>query len=156
MPMTRAGCLRLREECKHLKEVERPSIVKDIATAREHGDLKENAEYHAAKERQGFIESRIAILDDALARCEIIAPKDVRGPRIAFGAHVTLMNTATDEEITYQLVGPMEADFDKGRISITSPIGKAMLSREVGDEVTVQTPGGKRVYEVLSLAYDDD
>jgi transcription elongation factor GreA len=154
VPMTPAGHKRLKLELDNLKSVERPKIIKDIATAREHGDLKENAEYHAAKERQGFIEGRIALIEDALARAEVIESSRVAGDKIAFGATVKLTNTNTGDEVTYQLVGPMEADIDKGRISISSPIGKAMMGREVGDEVKVQTPNGARVYEVLELSFE--
>jgi len=155
VPMTSAGHKRLKEELEHLKSVERPKVIREIAAAREHGDLRENAEYHAAKERQGFIEGRIALIEDALARAEIIEPSRVAGNKIAFGAHVKLANTATGEEVTYQLVGPMEADIDHGRISVTSPIAKALVGKEVGDEVTVQTPNGTRVYEVLDFFYDE-
>lgn len=153
--MTPAGHKRLKEELEHLKSVERPKVIREIAAAREHGDLRENAEYHAAKERQGFIEGRIALIEDALARAEIIEPSRVAGNKIAFGAHVKLANTATGEEVTYQLVGPMEADIDHGRISVTSPIAKALVGKEVGDEVKVQTPNGTRVYEVLDFFYDE-
>lgn len=153
--MTPAGHKRLKEELEHLKSVERPKVIREIAAAREHGDLRENAEYHAAKERQGFIEGRIALIEDALARAEIIEPSRVASNKIAFGAHVKLANTATGEEVTYQLVGPMEADIDHGRISVTSPIAKALVGKEVGDEVKVQTPNGTRVYEVLDFFYDE-
>jgi transcription elongation factor GreA len=155
VPMTPAGHKRLKEELEHLKSVERPKVIREIAAAREHGDLRENAEYHAAKERQGFIEGRIALIEDALARAEIIEPSRVASNKIAFGAHVKLANTATGEEVTYQLVGPMEADIDHGRISVTSPIAKALVGKEVGDEVKVQTPNGTRVYEVLDFFYDE-
>ncbi len=154
VPMTPAGHKRLKEELDHLRSVERPKVIKEIATAREHGDLKENAEYHAAREKQGFIEGRIALIEDALARAEVIESARVAGDQVAFGATVKLSNESTGEEVTYQIVGPMEADVDKGRISIASPIGKALLGREVGDEVRVQTPNGTRVYEVLELAFD--
>jgi transcription elongation factor GreA len=155
VPMTPAGHKRLKEELEQLKSVERPKVIREIATAREHGDLRENAEYHAAKEKQGFIEGRIALIEDALARAEVIEPSRVAGDKIAFGAHIKLSNTATGEEVTYQLVGPMEADIDHGRISVSSPIAKAMVGKEVGDEVKVQTPNGTRVYEVLELSFDE-
>lgn len=155
VPMTPSGHKRLKEELDQLKSVERPKVIKDIATAREHGDLKENAEYHAAKEKQGFIEGRIALIEDALARAEVIEASRVAGDKIAFGATVKLSNSATGDEVTYQLVGPMEADIDHARISISSPIAKAMMGKEVGDEVKVQTPNGTRVYEVLELSFDD-
>lgn len=155
VPMTPSGHKRLKEELDQLRSVERPKVIKDIATAREHGDLKENAEYHAAKEKQGFIEGRIALIEDALARAEVIEASRVAGDKIAFGATVKLSNSATGDEVTYQLVGPMEADIDHARISISSPIAKAMMGKEVGDEVKVQTPNGTRVYEVLELSFDD-
>lgn len=155
VPMTPAGHKRLKEEVEQLKPVERPKVIREIATAREHGDLRENAEYHAAKEKQGFIEGRIALIEDALARAEVIEPSRVAGDKIAFGAHIKLANTTTGEEVTYQLVGPMEADIDHGRISVSSPIAKAMVGKEVGDEVKVQTPNGTRVYEVLELSFDE-
>lgn len=153
VPMTPAGHQRLKAEIKQLKEIERPKIIKEIATAREHGDLSENAEYHAAREKQGMIEARIAIVDDALAGAEVIDPKTLVGDKVAFGAKVKLLN-ANNDEIEYQVVGPMEADVDQGRISIASPIGKALLGKEVGDEVRVQTPGGVRVLEVLSITFE--
>lgn len=155
VPMTPAGHKRLKEELDQLKSVERPKVIREIATAREHGDLRENAEYHAAKEKQGFIEGRIALIEDALARAEVIEPERVAGEKIAFGAFVKLSNTTTSEEVSYQLVGPMEADIDHGRISVSSPIAKAMIGKEVGDEVKVQTPNGMRLYEVLELSFGE-
>lgn len=152
--MTPSGHKRLKEELEQLKTVDRPQVIRDIATAREHGDLRENAEYHAAKEKQGFIEGRIALIEDALARAEIIEPARVAGDKIAFGARVKLSNTKTGDEVSYQIVGPMEADIDHGRISIASPIARAMIGKEVGDEITLQTPNGTRVYEVLELSFD--
>jgi transcription elongation factor GreA len=150
--MTPEGFKRLKAEVKQLKEIERPKIIREIATAREHGDLSENAEYHAAREKQGMIEARIAIVDDALAGAEVIDPKTLAGSKIAFGAFVTVV-TASGDELRYQLVGPMEADIDQGRLSIASPIGRALLGKEVGDEVHVKTPGGVRVLEVLAIEY---
>ena len=152
--MTPAGQARLREELSRLKEVERPKISRDIGVAREHGDLKENAEYHAAKERQGFIEGRIKDLEAALSRAEVIDPKQLSGSRVRFGATVKLSNADTDEEITYQIVGPFEADLAQGTISITAPLARALVGKEEGDEVIVKTPGGpQRTYEILEVAY---
>ncbi len=152
VPMTPEGHARLKAEIKQLKEIERYKIIKEIAVAREHGDLSENAEWHAAREKQGMIEARIAIVDDALAGAEIIDPKSLAGDKVAFGAMVTVAN-ANGVEITYQLVGPMEADADLGRISIASPIGKGLLRKEVGDEVQITTPGGVRVLEVVRIEF---
>lgn len=154
VPMTPEGHKRLKDELEQLKSVERPKVIREIATAREHGDLRENAEYHAAKEKQGFIEGRIALIEDALARAEVIPASRVAGDKIAFGAHVKLSNTSTGDEVKYQLVGPMEADIDHGRISVSSPIGKAMIGKEIGDEIKLVTPNGTRVYEVLDLSFD--
>jgi len=151
--MTPQGATKLREELRHLKEVERPQVSRDIGIARDHGDLSENAEYHAAKERQGFIEARIKDLEDKLARAEIIDPSTLSGSRVSFGATVSLLNVATDEEVTYGIVGADEADLDQGSISITSPLARALIGREAGDEVKVRMPAGERVYEVISVEF---
>jgi len=151
--MTPQGATKLREELRHLKEVERPQVSRDIGIARDHGDLSENAEYHAAKERQGFIEARIKDLEDKLARAEIIDPSTLSGSRVSFGATVSLLNVATDEEVTYRIVGADEADLDQGSISITSPLARALIGREAGDEVKVRMPAGERVYEVISVEF---
>lgn len=151
--MTPQGAAKLREELKYLKEVERPQISRDIGVAREHGDLSENAEYHAAKERQGLIEARIKDLEDKLARAEIIDPSTLSGSRVAFGATVTLLNVSTDEEVTYRIVGPDEADLNQGTISVTSPLARALIGREAGDEIKVRMPAGERVYEVISVEF---
>lgn len=152
--MTPDGEKRLREELRHLKEVERPQVSRDIGTAREHGDLRENAEYHAAKERQGFIEGRIKELESALSRAEIIDPTKLTGPRIRFGATVTLSNVETEDETTYKIVGALEADIKSGSISVSAPMARALIGKEEGDEVEVVTPGGpKRKFEILSVEY---
>jgi transcription elongation factor GreA len=153
IPMTPEGNGRLKEELKNLKEVERPKISREIAVAREHGDLSENAEYHAAKERQGWIEARIKDLEDKLSRAEIIDPAKLSGSKVAFGATVKLSNIETEEETVYRLVGADEANLDQGSISITSPLARALIGREVGDEVKVRMPAGERLYEILEVEY---
>lgn len=158
VPMTPEGQQRLQEELKRLKSVDRPKIIQDIATARDHGDLSENAEYHAAKEKQGFVEGRIKELEDKLGRAEVIDPSKLSGSKIAFGARVRV--TVSDDkgkelepEISYRLVGPDEADIKAGTISCTSPLGRALMGREIGDEVKVQMPAGMRVYEILDFSF---
>ena len=153
VPMTPEGNARLRDELKKLKEVERPKISKEIGVARDHGDLSENAEYHAAKDRQGWIEARIKDLEDKLSRAEIIDPTKLSGSKVAFGARVKLSNIDTEEESVYQLVGADEANLDHGSISITSPLARALIGREVGDEVKVRMPAGERLYEILEVEY---
>ncbi len=154
MPLTSQGAERLREELKRLKKVDRPRIIDAIAEARAHGDLSENAEYHAAREEQGFIEGRIKELDNALGQAQIIDPTTLdTGGRIVFGATVELLNISTDEEVTYQIVGDLESDIEKSRISISSPIARALIGKEEGDEVDVQTPAGVTTYEILSVKY---
>lgn len=153
IPMTPAGQAALRAELKKIKEVDRPENVKEIEAALEHGDLRENAEYHAAKERQGFIEARIKDLEDKLARAEIIDPSTLSGTRVAFGATVTLFNVSTEEEVTYRIVGADEADLKQGTISITSPLARSLIGREEGDEVKVRMPAGERVYEIVSVEF---
>lgn len=150
--MTPGGAEKLKEELARLKE-ERPKISKEIGVAREHGDLSENAEYHAAKERQGMVEARIKDIEDKLARAEVIDHTKLTGSRIRFGATVTLMNLETEEEVTYQIVGADEADLDQGTISVSAPLARSLISREPGDEVTVKLPVGKRVYEVVSVEF---
>ena len=151
--MTAAGFRRLTEELKSLKSVDRPAIIKQIADAREHGDLSENAEYHAARERQSFIEGRIGELEDATKRAEIIDTSKLKGKTVRFGAKVKLADEETGDEITYQLVGEFEADLKKKKISIASPLGKALIGREAGDSVEVQTPNGVRYYEIVSVRF---
>jgi transcription elongation factor GreA len=158
VPMTPNGQARMQEELKRLKSVDRPKNVQDIATARDHGDLSENAEYHAAKERQGFIDGRIKDLEDKLSRAEVIDPSKFTGSRVQFGARVKVSvsddkGKTIEEEVVYQLVGADEADLAKGTIAITSPLGKALVAKESGDEVRVQMPAGVRVYEILDVSY---
>src|ERR1700722_7150836 len=153
VPMTPEGQARPREEIERLREVELPQVVKDIGTAREHGDLSENAEYHAAKERQGMIVARINHIEQSLSRAEIIDPSKLSGSKIQFGARVRLLNVDSDKEETYQIVGPEEADIKIGRISVASPLARGLLGREVGDEVKLQMPAGPRSYEVLEIAF---
>ena len=151
--MTPEGQVRLREEMRRLKEVDLPQVVKDIGTAREHGDLSENAEYHAAKERQGMIVARISYLEQTLSRAEVIDPSKLSGSKVQFGAKVKLANVDTDEEQSFQIVGPDEADLKIGRISIASPLARALLGHEVGEEIRVMMPAGPRTYEILEVAY---
>jgi len=153
VPMTTYGFERLSAELKDLLHVQRPAIIAAIEEARGHGDLKENAEYHAAKEKQGFIEGRIAELDSKLSRAEVIDPTKLKGDKIMLGATVRLVDVDTDKTVTYALVGPDEADLEAGRISTTSPVGRALLGKTMGDEVTVHAPSGKRVYEVETVDY---
>jgi transcription elongation factor GreA len=153
IPMTPEGHEALQEELKNLKTVERPTIVKAIAAAREHGDLSENAEYHAARERQSFVEGRIGELEDTTKRAEIIDTTKLKGKTVRFGAKVKLADEETDEEATYQLVGEFEADIEKRKISIMSPLGKALIGREMGDSVEVTTPNGVRYFEVMSVRF---
>jgi len=152
VPMTPRGAQKLKEELHRLKE-ERPKISKEIGVAREHGDIKENAEYHAAKERQGMVEARIKDIEDKLGRAEVIDPTTLMGAKVKFGATVCLLNIATEEEVTYQIIGAEEANIDEGTISISAPLARAMISREVGDEISVTLPGGKRTYEIVSIEY---
>ncbi|HEX2859436.1 MAG TPA: transcription elongation factor GreA [Alphaproteobacteria bacterium] len=153
VPLTVFGFEKLTAELKNLTGVERPNIIAAISEARGHGDLSENAEYHAAKEKQGFIEGRIAELENKLARAEVFDPRQQKGDRIVLGATVKLADVDTDKEITYILVGPDEADSDKNLISTTSPVGRALLGKTAGDEVTVQTPGGKRGFEIVAVEF---
>ena len=152
-PITPEGALKLREELNNLRSVERPRVIQMIATAREHGDLSENAEYHAARERQSFVEGRVKEIEDKLARAEVIDPSKLSGDRVAFGARVKLQNTQTDEEVTYRIVGADEADLNQGTISITSPLARSLLGKEAGDEVKMRMPGGERLYEILEVTF---
>ncbi len=151
--MTLEGFTNLETELKRLKTVERPEIIKAIATAREHGDLSENAEYHAARERQGFVEGRVGDIEDMVRRAEVIDVSKLSGKIIKFGATVKLADENTDEENTYQLVGEHEADISAGRLSITSPLSRALIGKTVGDSVEVMSPGGTRSYEILTVRY---
>jgi transcription elongation factor GreA len=153
VPMTPEGQARLREEMKRLKEVDLPQVVRDIGTAREHGDLSENAEYHAAKERQGMIVARITHLEQSLSRAEVIDPSKLSGSKVQFGAKVQVANVDSGEEQTFQIVGPEEVDLKLGRISVASPLARGLLGREVGDEVKLQMPAGPRTYEILRITY---
>lgn len=155
-PMTAAGAERLKEELKDLKTVQRPRIVQAIAEAREHGDLKENAEYHAAREQQSFCEGRIQELEGTLSNAEIIDIKAVganAGSRIVFGATVKLYDVNDDKEVSYQIVGDLEADIKQNRIAVSSPIARALIGKNEGDEVEVNAPGGVREYEIVSVKY---
>lgn len=151
--MTPQGFAALKDELTRLK-AERPKISQEIGVAREHGDLRENAEYHAAKEKQGMNEARIAELEDKLSRAEVIDPSQLGGDRVKFGARVQLEEIDSGKEVVYRIVGPDEADLAKGSISVTSPVAKALINREVGDEVRVQVPGGVRKYEIVSISWD--
>ena len=152
--MTVQGAEQLRQELDKLKKVERPRIIAAIAEARAHGDLSENAEYHAAKEQQSFIEGRIAEVEAKLSSAQIIDPTTVNAEgRVVFGATVNLLDVDADSEVTYQIVGDDEADIEKGKISISSPIARALISKEEGDEVVVKVPDGERNYEILEVRY---
>lgn len=152
VPMTPKGAAKVREELARLK-AERPKISRDIGTARDHGDISENAEYHAAKERQGMVEAQIKDLEDKLSRCEVIDPARLSGTRIRFGATVSLSNVDTDEKATYQIVGADEANIDEGTISVSAPLARALIGKEAGDEVTINLPAGKRTYEVVEVLF---
>ncbi len=153
-PLTTGGAQRLRDELQKLKTVDRPRIINAIAEARAHGDLRENAEYHAAQEEQGFAEGRIAAIEQCLGSAELI---DVRrlnvSGRVVFGATLALYEVSTEKEVTYQIVGEMEADIGKGLVSITSPIARALIGKSEGDQITVDAPGGAREYEIISIEY---
>ena len=152
-PMTPEGHEALSQELKQLTTVERPRISKEIGVARDHGDLKENAEYHAAKERQGHIEARIAHLEGMLSRAEVIDTRQLTGARVKFGAYVTLEDAETGEMKRYRIVGAEEADVTKGMISVTSPVSRALINHEVGDEVKVHAPGGSRTFEITDVTW---
>lgn len=154
--MTSAGAEQLREELKDLKTVKRPKVIEAIATAREHGDLKENAEYHAAREQQSFIEGRIQEIESALSNSEIIDVDMVganAGDKVVFGATVELYDIDGDKEVTYQIVGDLEADIKQNKIAVSSPIARALIGKSAEDEVTVVAPGGDRDYEIVSVTY---
>ena len=154
VPMTPRGYEALKQELQRLKSVERPANVKDIEEAIAHGDLSENAEYHAAKEKQAHIAGRIAMLDDRIARAQVIDPAGQSPDKVRFGATVLLSDIETDDEVQYTIVGEDEADAKQGQISVTSPVARALMSREVGDEVTVKVPKGIREFEVLVIRFD--
>ena len=151
--MTAGGYRHLEDELKQLKSVDRPAVIQAIAEAREHGDLSENAEYHAAKERQGFIEGRVMEIEDLISRAQVIDPTSLSGESVKFGATVTLVDEDTEEEARYQIVGDHEADVKDGRISISSPIARALIGKSEGDTVEVATPGGGRSYEILKVEF---
>jgi len=153
VPMTPEGYQRLQEELKHLIRVERPKVVQDIAEARGHGDLSENAEYDAAKERQGFVEGRIAEINGKMARAQVIDASDIDSDKIVFGATVTLFDVESENEATYRIVGEDESDIKKGLISINSPVAKALIGHRVDDEVQIKVPSGIRIYEVINVEY---
>ena len=153
VPMTGLGHQKLEDEIRNLKSVERPSVIRAIAEARAHGDLSENAEYHAAKERQGFIEGRILELEDIAARAQVIDPSKFTGKVVKFGATVTVVDEDTDKEATYQIVGEIEADLKQKRISIASPLARALIGKTVGDSVEVAAPAGAKSYEILKVKY---
>ncbi|HLL53612.1 MAG TPA: transcription elongation factor GreA [Myxococcaceae bacterium] len=155
IPMTPSGLRKLKDELKHLQSVERPKISKEIEVARAHGDLRENAEYHAAKEKQSHIEGRILDLNDWIARAEVIDIKKLGGDKVVFGATVELVDVENDKKMTYRIVGEPEADIKKRFISITSPVARALVGKTVGDFVTVQSPGGAREYEVAAVRFED-
>ncbi|HMQ93838.1 MAG TPA: transcription elongation factor GreA [Amaricoccus sp.] len=152
VPLTAKGFARLDAELKKLKSIERPAIIKAIAEAREHGDLSENAEYHAARERQSFVEGRIRELEGMIGRSEVIDPTRMSGP-IKFGATVVILDEDTEEERTYQIVGEPEASIEEGLLNMKSPLARALIGKEPGDSVEVRTPGGTRSYEVVSVAF---
>ncbi len=154
IPMTKECYVRLQEELKQRIRVDRPKVVQDIAEARGHGDLSENAEYDAAKERQGFIEGRIKELNDKIARAQVIDPSQIRSEKILFGARVTLFDVDNEQEVTYQIVGEDEADIKQGRISVTSPVGKALIGHTLDDEVRIKVPSGVKIYEVIEIKYE--
>jgi transcription elongation factor GreA len=153
VPMTAGGYSALDEELKRLKTVERPSVIAAISEARAHGDLSENAEYHAAKERQGWIEGRIAEIEDKIARAQVIDVSKLSGAQVKFGATVSVVDEDTEDEARYQIVGEHEADVREGRVSISSPIARAMIGKEPGDVVEVNTPGGIKAYEILKVEW---
>jgi len=153
VPMTQSGLEKLKEELKKLKTVDRPQNVKDIEEARAHGDLSENAEFHAAKERQSHIAGRIQQVEDWIARAEVIDVTKLSGDRVVFGATVTLSDVETDKEVSYRIVGEVEADLKRGLISVKSPIARGMIGREVGDAVNIQAPGGVREYEITDVKF---
>lgn len=153
-PLTTQGAQRLRAELEELKSVKRPSVIAAIAEARAHGDLKENAEYHAAREQQSFIEGRIKLLESELSHAQVIDVSSLdAGSRIVFGAIVVLTDTKTDEEKTYQIVGDLEADIKQGKIAISSPVARALIGKHEGDEATIDAPGGIREYDIVEVRY---
>ncbi|PCJ00285.1 MAG: transcription elongation factor GreA [Alphaproteobacteria bacterium] len=153
VPVTKIGFARLTEELHDLKSVQRPEVIEAIATAREHGDLKENAEYHAAREQQSFIEGRIRELESVTGRAQVIDPTTLNGDSVKFGATVTIVDEDTDIEETYQIVGDYESDMVTGKLSISAPVARALIGKSEGDSVAVKTPKGTRDYEILKVEY---
>jgi transcription elongation factor GreA len=156
LPMTLGGVSKLKRELKQIKTVDRPKNVRDIEEARAHGDLSENAEYHAAKDKQGQLEGRIRFLEDAIARAEIIDVAKFSGDQVKFGATVTLSDEETGNQVKYRIVGEHEADLKQRSVSVSSPIARALIGREVGDSAQVQAPGGAREYEILTVEFVED
>lgn len=154
IPITVDGKLKVEEELKKLKTIQRPRIINAISEARAHGDLSENAEYHAAKEEQGHNETKIMELEDLLSKAEAIDPSSLEGDDVKFGAKIVLVDADTDEEANYQIVGDIESDFKKKKISISSPLAKALIGKSVGDEVEVNTPGGGKSFEIIEVLYN--
>jgi transcription elongation factor GreA len=154
LPMTADGYARLQEELKRLKSVDRPAVIRAIAEARTHGDLSENAEYHAARDRQSFIEGRLGELEDKIARAEVIDVSKLSGSAVKFGATVTLADEETDEEQTFRIVGEDEADIKDGLLSVTSPLARALIGKAKGDSVEVSTPRGAKSYEIVAVAFE--
>ncbi len=153
VPITKSGFEKLNAELHELKTVKRPEVIQDIATAREYGDLSENAEYHAAKEQQSFIEGRIQELEFVLGKAQVIDPSELSGDTVKFGATVTIVDEETDEEKTFQIVGDYESDTDKGKISISAPIARALIGKSEGDSISVRTPKGECDYEILNIEF---
>jgi transcription elongation factor GreA len=153
VPMTEEGYATMLEDVKFMKSVERPRIIKAIEEARAHGDLSENAEYHAAKEAQGWNETKVQELEDRLSRAEVIDPTKLSGDTVMFGARLTLIDEDTEAEVKYQIVGDFEADVKKGRISISSPIARALIGKKKGDSIEVNTPGGGKSYEIVKVQW---
>ncbi len=151
--MTAPGLQRLEDELRNLKSKERPDVIRAIAEARSHGDLSENAEYHAARDRQSFIEGRIQELEEIVSAAEVIDPSTLSGDTVKFGAHVWLVDEETEKEATYQIVGVHEADIKHQRLSVSSPLSKALIGKKIGDTVSVPAPGGDRTYEILGVKY---
>ncbi len=153
VPMTAAGYARIEAELRQLKSVKRPEVIRAIAAARDHGDISENAEYHAAKERQAFIEGRMAELEDKVSRADVIDVSKLSGRVIKFGATVKLADEDTDAVVIYQIVGELEADVKKGRLSVTSPLARALIGRSTGDSVEVEAPGGAKSFEIIRVRF---
>jgi transcription elongation factor GreA len=153
IPMTAEGYNRLQEELQHLRLTARPEVIQAIAEAREHGDLSENAEYHAARDRQSFIEGRVAEIEDQMARAEVIDVSKLSGDTVKFGATVTIADEDTDEETTYQIVGEVEADVKENKISVTSPIARGLIGKRVGDSVEIETPKGQKFFEIVDVRF---